>query len=138
MSTFAVPILAIDDVYDHPNADHLSIIRIRGYEAVAGKNDDGSHRFAPGERIIYVPEGAVVPEHHLKARGSWNEAKGVGLLAGTRGNRVKAITLRGVLSQGLVWKTLPLDGRTAVVTWSVADPRGSRRTALVAVDTTTG
>jgi dipeptidyl aminopeptidase/acylaminoacyl peptidase len=30
------------------------------------------------------------------------------------------------------------DGRTAVVTWSVADPRGSRRTVLLAVDTTTG
>ncbi len=30
------------------------------------------------------------------------------------------------------------DGRTAVVTWSVAEPRGSRRTALVAVDTGSG
>jgi dipeptidyl aminopeptidase/acylaminoacyl peptidase len=30
------------------------------------------------------------------------------------------------------------DGRTAVTTWSVAEPRGSRRTTLVAVDTTTG
>ncbi len=30
------------------------------------------------------------------------------------------------------------DGRTAVVTWSVADPRGSRRTVLLAVDTATG
>ncbi|USN16252.1 RNA ligase [Brevundimonas phage vB_BpoS-Papperlapapp] len=111
MSTFAVPILAIDDVYDHPNADRLSIIRIRGYEAVAGKAEDGSHRFVKGERIIYVPEGAVVPAAHLKARGYWNEAKDIGLLAGTKGNRVKAITLRGVLSQGLVWKTeAPING----------------------------
>lgn len=114
MSTFTVPILAIDDVYDHPNADRLSIIRIRGYEAVAGKNEDGSHRFQPGERIIYVPEGAVVPEQHLKERGYWNEAKGVGMLAGERGNRVKAITLRGVLSQGLVWKTSEIDGKSVV------------------------
>ena len=30
------------------------------------------------------------------------------------------------------------DGRTAVVTWSVADPFGSRRTIVVAVDTATG
>jgi dipeptidyl aminopeptidase/acylaminoacyl peptidase len=30
------------------------------------------------------------------------------------------------------------DGRTAVTSWLVAEPRGSRRTALVAVDTTTG
>ena len=30
------------------------------------------------------------------------------------------------------------DGRTVVTTWSVADPHGSRRTLLVAFDTTTG
>ena len=30
------------------------------------------------------------------------------------------------------------DGRTAVVTWAVAEPRGSRRMTLVAVDTATG
>ena len=30
------------------------------------------------------------------------------------------------------------DGRTAVTTWGIAEPRGSRRTALVAVDTATG
>jgi dipeptidyl aminopeptidase/acylaminoacyl peptidase len=30
------------------------------------------------------------------------------------------------------------DGRTVVTTWSVADPHGSRRTLLVAVDTATG
>jgi dipeptidyl aminopeptidase/acylaminoacyl peptidase len=30
------------------------------------------------------------------------------------------------------------DGRTAVTTWSLTEPRGSRRTALVAIDTTTG
>ena len=30
------------------------------------------------------------------------------------------------------------DGRTAVCTWGIAEPRGSRRSALVAVDTATG
>ena len=30
------------------------------------------------------------------------------------------------------------DGRTAVTTWGIAEPRGSRRVALVAVDTATG
>ena len=44
MSTFEVPILAIDDVYDHPNADRLSIIRVRGYEAISAKLEDGSWR----------------------------------------------------------------------------------------------
>jgi RNA ligase (TIGR02306 family) len=104
MSTFEVPILRIDDVYDHPNADRLSILRIRGYEAIANKNPDGTHRYAKGEPIIYVPEGAVVPDRHLQERGYWKDADGKGMLAGSRGNRVKAINLRGILSQGLVWK----------------------------------
>jgi hypothetical protein len=30
------------------------------------------------------------------------------------------------------------DGRTAVLTWAVAEPRGSRRATLVAVDTSSG
>ena len=45
-----------------------------------------------------------------------------------------------VTGQGLHEAELDVtpDGRTAVVTWSVADPHGARRTVLVAVDTTTG
>jgi len=104
MSTFEVPILRIDDVYDHPNADRLSILRIRGYEAITNKDENGAHRYAAGEVVIYVPEGAVVPERHLKERGYWDEKNGKGMLAGSQGNRVKAIKLRNVLSQGLVWK----------------------------------
>lgn len=116
MSTFEVPILTVDDVYDHPNADRLSILRIRGYEAIANKHPDGTHRYEKGEPIIYVPEGAVVPDQHLQERGYWSEKDGKGILAGSRGNRVKAINLRGVLSQGLVWKVKRvLDSGTIVV-----------------------
>lgn len=104
MSDFEVLIREVDDVFDHPNADRLSILKIRGYAAIAAKEEDGSHRFRAGEPIIYVPEGAVVPEQHLRERGYWNDEKDVGLLAGKKGDRVKAIRLRGTISQGLVWK----------------------------------
>lgn len=103
MSSFEVLIRQIDDVIDHPNADRLSICKILGYEAITAKNEDGTHRFAKGEAIVYVPEAAVVPESMLKRFGYWNEEKDTGMLAGKRGDRVKAIRLRGVLSQGLVW-----------------------------------
>lgn len=114
MSTFEVLITPIDEVIHHPDADRLSIIRIGGYEAISQKNEDGSHRFEAGELVVYVPEGAVVPEHLLKQRGFWNQEKNVGMLAGSKGNRVKAIRLRGVLSQGLVWK-LERHGSTHVL-----------------------
>ena len=114
MSTFEVLVLPVDSVYDHPNADRLSIVKIRGYEAITAKAEDGSHRFDKGEPIVYVPEGAVIPLDVLRDRGYWNEEKNQGLLAGSQGNRVKAIKLRGVVSQGLVWKTESIDGRTQI------------------------
>jgi len=104
MSNFEVLVLPIDDVYDHINADKLSICKIRGYEAITAKDENGNHRFAAGEYIIYVPENSVVPLDVLKDRGYWDEEKNQGLLAGSQGNRVKAIRLRGQLSLGLVWK----------------------------------
>lgn len=103
MSTFEVLVRTIDEVIDHPNADRLSICKILGYEAITAKNEDGTHRYNKGDAIVYVPEAAVIPDHLLKQYGYWNDEKGMGLLAGRRGDRVKAVRLRKVLSQGLVW-----------------------------------
>jgi RNA ligase (TIGR02306 family) len=107
VSSFEVLVREVDDVIDHGNADRLSIVKVLGFEAITAKLDDGSHRFKPGDKIVYVPEGAIVPPAVLKERGYWNEEKDVGMLAGKDGCRVKAIRLRGVLSQGLVWHTTP-------------------------------
>lgn len=104
MSTFEVNAVRIDRVSNHPNADRLSLVTIGGYNAITGKDEQGQHRFSEGELVVYVPEGAVVPERLLKQFGYWNFDKNIGMLAGSKGNRVKAIRLRDVLSQGLVWK----------------------------------
>lgn len=104
MAEFTVEAVRIDEVTDHPDADRLSLNRIGGYIAVSNKND-GEHRYKAGDLVVYVPEGAVVPIDVLDRYGYTND-KGEGILAGSKGNRVKAIRLRGVLSQGLI---LPLD-----------------------------
>lgn len=103
MSNFEVLVRTIDDIYDHPNADRLSIVKVLGYEAITAKRDDGSHRFEKGEAVVYVPEAAVLPEDVLKDFGFFDAEKGKGMLAGKAGNRVKAVRLRGVISQGLVF-----------------------------------
>ena len=94
MSTFRSLIHRIH-VEPHPNADRLDIARIGGYCSAIPKG-----ALKTGDLAAYIPESALVPE--------WLQVKlGVqGLLAGKQANRVKAISLRGVLSQGLV---LPLD-----------------------------
>ena len=103
MSTFEVLVRKIDDVIEHPNADRLNIVKILGYDAITNKNENNEPRYAKGDLVIYVPEGAVVPENLLKQYGYWDDEKNKGMLAGRRGDRVKAIRLRQVLSQGLIW-----------------------------------
>ncbi len=102
MSTFEVLVRQIDDIYDHPNGDRLSIVKVLGYEAITNKID-GKHRFQKGDLIVYVPEAAIVPEDVLREYGFWDEAKGKGVLSGKSGNRVKIIRLRGKESQGLIF-----------------------------------
>ena len=96
MAEFQVKICILDEVSPHPNADRLDIARIGGWQIVVGKGDRKA-----GDLAAYIPEQALVPEAVQKALGV------EGRLAGSKKNRVKAVRLRGVLSQGLV---LPLEG----------------------------
>ena len=75
----------------HDNADALELAAVGGYRAVVVKD-----RYRTGDLAVYIPEGSVVPEYLQERLGL------VGRLAGSQKNRVKAIRLRGVLSQGLV------------------------------------
>lgn len=109
MADFEVLVEEVLSVVDHPDADRLSLVSVRGYTCVSAKLDDGSHRYKAGDRVVYVPEGAVVPEWLLK-KGFWNEKEGKGFLAGSKGDRVKAIRLRGILSQGILFSVDPFDG----------------------------
>ncbi|MDT0632906.1 RNA ligase (ATP) [Rubrivirga litoralis] len=78
-------------VEPHGNADALELAAVGGYRAVVVKG-----RYRTGDLAVYVPEGSIVPEYLQERLGL------VGRLAGSQKNRVKAIRLRGVLSQGLV------------------------------------
>lgn len=96
MSEFACPVVRVE-ILPHPNADQLELAKVGDYMAVVRKGV-----FADGDLAVYIPEQAVIPEWLLKHLGMWDEAKQKGGLAGSLGNRVKAIKLRGVLSQGLM------------------------------------
>jgi RNA ligase (TIGR02306 family) len=101
MSTFEVLVQKIDDVQEHPNADRLSIVKIKGYTCIANKLEDGSPRYKTGDLVVYIPEAAVLPEWLLKKMGFWKDDKGT--LAGSGGNRVKAMKLRGIFSLGVLY-----------------------------------
>lgn len=88
MSTFAVSILPIKKLEKHPNADTLGLAYIDDYVCIVGLNT-----FKEGDLVAYIPEGAVVPDDVAAKLG----------LAGKIGNRLKAIKLRGIVSQGIVY-----------------------------------
>jgi len=78
-------------ILPHPNADLLELAQVGLFRAVVGKG-----QYQTGDYALYIPEQALVPEELLI------EMNLSGKLAGSLHNRVKAIRLRGELSQGIV------------------------------------
>lgn len=97
MSTFKVTVEKIE-VFPHPNADKLELAQVGLYRAVILKD-----QFKTGDYAVYIPEAAVLPDELIEELGL------VGKLAGRNKNRVKAVRLRGELSQGVVCRPKAVD-----------------------------
>ncbi|WP_043681465.1 RNA ligase (ATP) [Streptomyces xylophagus] len=78
-------------VHEHPNADALELAQVGLYRAVVAK---GAYR--TGETAVYIPEQSVLPAELIEELGL------TGRLAGSNSDRVRAVRLRGELSQGIV------------------------------------
>ena len=91
MATFESRIHALR-IEPHPNADRLELAAVGGFRCVVGKGS-----FTDGDLAAYIPEGSVCPDWLIAELGL------EGKLAGSKKNRVKAVKLRGSLSQGLVY-----------------------------------
>jgi RNA ligase (TIGR02306 family) len=97
MSTFEVKARTLT-IEPHPNADRIEIARVDGFQSIVQKG-----AFQTGDVAVYIPEQAIVPEEILADMGLWDTEKDKGGLAGKNGQRVKAVKLRQVLSQGLIY-----------------------------------
>ncbi|MDX3381461.1 RNA ligase (ATP) [Streptomyces niveiscabiei] len=86
-------------VHEHPNADALELAQVGLYRAVVAK---GAYR--TGDIAVYIPEQAVLPAGLIEELGL------TGRLAGGKADRVKAVRLRGELSQGIVCRPRALAG----------------------------
>jgi len=97
VATFAVTAEKLT-VEPHPNADRLELAQVGGYRAVVPAG-----QFRTGDLAVYIPEAAVLPSGLLDELGL------TGKLAGAGRNRVKAVRLRGELSQGIVCRPASLN-----------------------------
>ncbi|WP_309060158.1 RNA ligase (ATP) [Streptomyces sp.] len=86
-------------VHEHPGADALELAQVGLYRAVVAK---GAYR--TGDAAVYIPEQAVLPAGLIEELGL------TGRLAGGNHDRVKAVRLRGELSQGIVCRPRALAG----------------------------
>ncbi len=106
-------------IEEHPNADVLEIARVGDYRSIVGKG-----QFKTGDLGVYIPEQAVCPSWLIRALGL------EGRLAGKAKDRVKAIKLRGVLSQGLIYPVISEtdDYNTHIETFGILEDIGDEVT----------
>lgn len=95
MSIFAVLVRRLE-LFPHDNADLLELAKVDDYFCVVKKN-----QFKTGDLVAYIPEASLLPAALVEEMGL------AGRLAGPEKNRVKAVKLRGALSQGLVLPARP-------------------------------
>ncbi|MFI6878070.1 RNA ligase (ATP) [Streptomyces sp. NPDC050400] len=98
MSTLRVTAESLT-IHPHPNADALELAQVGLYRAVVAK---GAYR--TGDTAVYIPEQSVLPAPLIEELGL------TGRLAGGNADRVKAVRLRGELSQGIVCRPRALAG----------------------------
>lgn len=99
MSTFKVTMEPIR-VHPHGNADLLELAQVGLYRAVIPKGVYTDRQYA-----LYIPEQAIIPDDLIEELGL------TGKLAGKAKNRVKAVRLRGELSQGIVCMPKAMEGK---------------------------
>jgi RNA ligase (TIGR02306 family) len=80
------------EILPHPNADAIELAKVGDYLSIVKKDV-----FKTGDLGVYIPEAAICPNWLIIELGL------EGKLAGKDENRVKAIKLRGILSQGLIY-----------------------------------
>lgn len=97
MSMFKCQIMiAHIEAHPDPEATAIELAHIGDYRSVVGKG-----LFKTGDRVVYLPEGAILPENMLIKMNL------LGKLKGPEKNRIGAIKLRGCLSQGILYPALP-------------------------------
>lgn len=106
MSSLIVEVCRVDDVREHPNADRMCLVKIKGWEVCAGRNEEsGETQFKPGEKCVYFPPETVIP-HTLSDRLGVTKYL-TPLPKDEEGNRpeasrIRVARLRGEASYGLI------------------------------------
>lgn len=92
MSSLIVEACLVSSVENHPNADKLDIVTVKGWNCIVGRD-----QFRMGDVVVFIPPDCVLPNDMIE-RYNLSYLK--------KNGRTGTIKLRGYISQGLV---LPID-----------------------------
>ena len=114
-SQLIVPVVTIQNVRVHPNAEKLELCDVLGYQMCIPKG-----KYKGGESAVYFPADTLIP-------AEWADKFGVrNYLKGTEKDRVGRVKLRGEPSFGVI-VDLPTDNPPWVVGDNVADYYGAKK-----------
>jgi len=116
----------VTEVIDHPESPNLTINTVvtknGSFWVVSNRkelpNGDIVARYDVGDMVYYIPETAIVPEYILK-QGYWDDVKNKGILAGSKGNRVKGRKIANILSEGLIFPVSSISGEETATQYFV-------------------
>ena len=104
MSSLIVDIAEIKAIDEHPNADRLEVVTIKGWKVIAQKG-----LYEVGQKVIYAPPDCILPTGLSDAMDVTKYlSKG----------RIKTVKLRGHYSQGLI---IPLDFLPTSTQYDIGD-----------------
>lgn len=81
----------ISDIQPIPNKDRIVLATVNGYQSIVAAD-----HYKVGDLVVYISEQCILTDQLQEELGL------TGRLAGSKKNRVKAIKMGGVLSQGIV------------------------------------
>src|SRR6185436_9654169 len=102
MSSVIANVVEIEEVQAHPNADRLFLARVKGWQAVIRKREDGSPEFAPGERVVFIPPASTLPREMAERLNVVSYLAERTNVEGEREMVVRQVRLRGEPSFALV------------------------------------
>lgn len=109
MSTHVIPVIQIEQILPHPNADQLELVPVGGWHCAVRKGD-----FKVGDRAIYIEPDYTVPVTRPEFAFLKDPSK-----FGQTHTRIRAKRLRGEMSFGLLIP-VPVD-HTGDYIYSVGD-----------------
>lgn len=130
MSALIVEVCEISEVLDHPNADRLNINKIKGWTIISNKEEkDGKleARYKPGDKVVYFPPDSILPDNLIERLEIENYVSRLRKDENgdiPPGGRVRAITLRGEPSYGVL---MPVDDPSWEVGKDVKDHYGVKK-----------